>query len=46
VQGEEKKQEEEQKIASLKLLNAIQAKVEGQPRGHMYVETIINGKPL
>jgi len=46
VQGEEEKQEDERKITSLKLLNAIQAKVEGQPRGCMYVETIINGKPL
>ena len=46
VQGEEEKQEEERKISSLKLLNTNQAKVEGQPRGHMYVETIINGKPL
>jgi len=27
------------------LLNAIQAKVEGQPLGCMYMETIINGKP-
>ena len=43
---EEEKQEEEKTIASLKLLNAIQAKVEGQPRRRMYVETIINGKSL
>ena len=44
VQDEE--EQEEKKIASLKLLNAIQAKVEGRPRGRMYVETTINGKPL
>jgi len=43
---EEEKQEEKKTIASLKLLNAIQAKVESQPRGRMYVETRINGKPL
>jgi len=46
VQGEEEKQKEEKRITSLKLLNAIQAKVEGQPHGRMYVETIINRKPL
>ena len=46
IQGEEEKQEEERNIASLKLLNAIHAKVEGKPRGRMYVEAIINGKPL
>jgi len=43
---EEEKQEEEKMIASLQLLNAIQAKVESQPHGRMYVEAIINGKPL
>ena len=42
----EGKEQEEKKIACLKLLNAIHAKVEGQPCGHMHVETIINGKPL
>ena len=46
MQGEEEKQEEERRIASLKLLNAIQAKVEGKSRGRMYVQTIINGTPL
>ena len=46
MQGEEEKQEEERRIVSLNLINAIQAKVEGQPCGRMYVETIINGKPL
>ena len=30
----------------MKLLNAIQAKVEGQPHGCMYVEIIINENPL
>lgn len=40
------KEQEEKKIASLKLLNAIHATVEKQPRGRMYVETRINGKPL
>jgi len=44
VQGEEENQEEEKRIASLKLLNAIQAKVKAQSRGCIYVETIINGK--
>jgi len=44
VQGEEEK--EKKKIASLKLLNVVRAKVEKQPRGRMYVETLINGKPL
>ena len=28
------------------MFNAIQAKVEVQSRGYMYIETIINGKPL
>jgi len=46
VQEEEQKQEVERKVASLKLLNAIQAEVEGKPHGRMYVEAIINGKPL
>jgi len=46
MQVEEEKQEEERRISSLKLLNAIQAKMEGQPCGRMYVETIINGKQL
>jgi len=46
LQGEEEKQEEERRIASFKLLNAIQAEVEGQPHGRMYVETIINFMPL
>ena len=44
VQKEE--EQEENKIASLKLLNAIHAKVEKQPRGRMYVETLINDKSL
>jgi len=30
----------------MKLLNAIQAQVEGQPHGCMYVEIIINENPL
>jgi len=45
VQEEEEKREEERKIASLKLINAIQAKVEVKPHGFMYVEIIIS-KPL
>ena len=43
---EEERQEEERRIASLKLFNAIQAKVEGQLRRCRHMETIINGKPL
>ena len=43
---QKEEEQEEKKIASLKLLNAIYAKVEKQPRGRMYVETLINGKPL
>ena len=31
---------------SWRLLKAIKAKVEGQPRGHVHMETIVNGKPL
>lgn len=41
---EEERRDEEKKIASMQLLNAIQAKVEEQPRGRMFVETEIGGK--
>ncbi|XP_048228420.1 uncharacterized protein LOC125369605 [Ricinus communis] len=43
---EEEKQEEERRITSLRLLNAIQAKVEQKPHGRMYVETNIGGKSI
>jgi len=40
---EEDRQEEERKITSIKLINAIQEKVEGQPGG-TYAETICKHK--
>jgi len=43
---EGERQEEERNIAFIKLLYATHAKVERQPCGRIYVETIINGKPL
>ena len=43
---EGERREEERRIASVKLLNAIHAKVEERPQGRMYVETLIKGKPL
>ncbi|XP_048231260.1 uncharacterized protein LOC125370291 [Ricinus communis] len=43
---EEERQEEERRLASLRLLNAIQAKVEQKPRGRMYVETNIGGRSI
>eukprot|EP00257_Ricinus_communis_P019332 XP_015578290.1 uncharacterized protein LOC107261709 [Ricinus communis] len=43
---EEERQEEERRLASLRLLNAIQAKVEQKPRGLMYVETNIGGRSI
>ena len=44
VQREEEKQPEETRLHSLRLLNAIKAKVDERPRGAMFVETTISGK--
>lgn len=42
----EEKRDEEKKIASIQLLNAVQANVEEQPHARMYVETEIKGKSI
>lgn len=42
----EENHEDEKKIASMRLLNAIQAKIREWPQGEMYIETIIGGITL
>ena len=44
IQREEEKQQEETRLHSLRLLNAIKAKVNEEPRGPMFVEITISGK--
>ena len=42
VQREEEKQPEETRLHSLRLLNAIKAKVDERPRGPMFIDTTIS----